>query len=50
MAHSLGLSIIAEGVESEDQFEFLRQRGAETIQGFYISKPVDLDGFRKLLQ
>ena len=49
MAHSLGLSIIAEGVENEAQFEFLRLRGAETIQGFYISKPVGIEGFRKLL-
>lgn len=50
MAHSLSLSIIAEGVETEDQFEFLRQRGAETVQGYYISKPVNIDGFRKLLE
>ena len=49
MAHSLGLSIIAEGVETEEQFEFLRQRGTETIQGYFISKPVDVEGFRKLL-
>jgi diguanylate cyclase (GGDEF)-like protein/PAS domain S-box-containing protein len=49
MAHSLGLSIIAEGVETKDQYEFLSQRGTETIQGYYISRPVDLDGFRQLL-
>jgi len=49
MAHSLGLSIIAEGVETKEQYEFLRQRGTETIQGYYIAKPVDLDGFRELL-
>lgn len=50
MAHSLSLSIIAEGVETEDQFKFLRQRGTEIIQGYYISKPVSFDGFRKLLE
>lgn len=40
MAHSLGLSVIAEGVESEQQFEFLRQRGTETIQGYFVGKPM----------
>lgn len=50
MAHSLSLSIIAEGVETEDQFEFLRQRGAEIVQGYYISKPVNIEGFSKLLE
>lgn len=40
MAHSLGLSVIAEGVETEQQFEFLRMRGTETIQGYYVSKPM----------
>lgn len=45
MAHSLGLSVIAEGVETEEQFEFLRRRGTETIQGYYVSKPMTQDEF-----
>jgi EAL domain-containing protein (putative c-di-GMP-specific phosphodiesterase class I) len=45
MAHSLGLSIIGEGVETKDQFEFLCQRGVEIIQGFYISEPMTHDEF-----
>jgi EAL domain-containing protein (putative c-di-GMP-specific phosphodiesterase class I) len=40
MAHSLGLSIIGEGVETKEQFEFLNQRGVETIQGYYVSEPM----------
>ena len=40
IAHSLGLKVIAEGVETEEQFEFLRQRGTEVIQGYLISKPM----------
>lgn len=39
MAHSLGLSIIGEGVETKEQFDFLDQRGVEIIQGFYVSEP-----------
>lgn len=49
MAHSLGLSLIAEGVETQEQFEFLHHRGTEVVQGYYISKPVDITGFRQLV-
>ncbi len=49
MAHSLGLGIIGEGVETQAQFEFLRDRGAETIQGYYVSKPMKSDAFMALL-
>jgi diguanylate cyclase (GGDEF)-like protein/PAS domain S-box-containing protein len=43
MAHSLGLSIIGEGVENELQFEFLRKRGVETIQGYYVAEPMSAE-------
>lgn len=49
MAHSLGLSLIAEGVETKEQFEFLRARGTETLQGYYMGKPADFSVFRGLL-
>ena len=49
MAHSLGLSLIAEGVETKEQFEFLRARGTETVQGYYMGKPAEFSEFRKLL-
>jgi predicted signal transduction protein with EAL and GGDEF domain len=40
MAHSLKLKVIAEGVETETQLEFLRAEGCDAIQGFLIGKPV----------
>jgi len=49
MAHSLGLSLIGEGVENEEQYEFLRSRGTETIQGYYVSKPLYFDEFMQLV-
>lgn len=40
MSHSLNLNVIAEGVENKIQLDFLRQKGCDTIQGFYISPAV----------
>lgn len=49
MAHSLGLSIIGEGVENKLQYDFLNQRGVETVQGYYISKPMINAAFLKFI-
>jgi diguanylate cyclase (GGDEF)-like protein/PAS domain S-box-containing protein len=40
MAHSLGMSTIAEGVETIEQLEFLRARGCDQIQGYHFSRPL----------
>jgi diguanylate cyclase (GGDEF)-like protein/PAS domain S-box-containing protein len=48
LAHSLGLAVVAEGIESRAQLEFLRGLKCDMGQGFYIGKPMagqDCDGF-----
>ena len=40
MSRELGLSVIAEGVESQQQVEFLRQRGCNAVQGFLYTEPL----------
>lgn len=45
MARELGMTSIAEGVESIDQYNILIAAGCEEAQGFYISKPMPLDQF-----
>ncbi len=43
LAHNLGLSVVAEGVEELDTLEILRNNGIEYAQGYYISKPMHHD-------
>ena len=49
MAQSLELSIIAEGVETQEQLEFLKQIGCQAYQGFYFSPAVSESEFNKML-
>jgi EAL domain-containing protein (putative c-di-GMP-specific phosphodiesterase class I) len=50
MAHSLGLTVVVEGVESKEQLAFLRTRGCDVYQGHLFSKPLPADAFATLLQ
>ena len=45
MAHSLGLEVIAEGVENQLQLDFLKQNNCQYIQGYLVSKPLTADEF-----
>lgn len=50
LSRNLGLRVIAEGVETEEQLAFLRSFGCEEIQGYYYSRPLPEDEFVKFLQ
>lgn len=50
MAHKLHLKVVAEGVESKKQFQFLQNENCDYIQGFYITKPIVYPELLELLQ
>jgi len=50
MAHNLNLRAIAEGVETEEQLEYLRLHGCDEIQGYLVSRPVNAVEFELLLR
>jgi len=50
MTEALGLDVIAEGVETQAQHEFLELHGCHVFQGYLFGKPVPLDEFERLLK
>lgn len=50
LAHSLHLRVIAEGVETEEQLNYLHANGCNEIQGYYFSRPLPADALTKLLE
>ncbi|MBC7804311.1 MAG: EAL domain-containing protein [Candidatus Parcubacteria bacterium] len=50
MAHSLRLTVVAEGVETDKQRHFLHQHGCDEMQGFLFSRPLTAEDFLRLLQ
>ncbi len=50
MAHSLNLQVVAEGVENEAQFNFLRAKGCDELQGYFFSKPLPANEMTSMLQ
>ena len=49
MAHGLGLSVVAEGVETEEQRSVLEAQGCDAVQGYLLSRPLDGDACRNFL-
>ncbi|MBL1353270.1 MAG: EAL domain-containing protein [Zetaproteobacteria bacterium] len=50
LAHGLDMRVVAEGVETIEQFDWLKQTGCDEIQGYYFSKPLTAKDFSKLLE
>jgi EAL domain-containing protein (putative c-di-GMP-specific phosphodiesterase class I) len=50
LAHALKLKVIAEGVETMEQLDFLRRNGCDVMQGYYFCKPVAADEFADILR
>ncbi len=50
LAHSLHLKVIAEGVETEEQLDFLRRLGCDQYQGYFCSPPVPAEAFARLMR
>ncbi|MDP3875400.1 MAG: EAL domain-containing protein [Methylobacter sp.] len=50
MGHTLGFKVLAEGVETQQQLDFLRDKGCDTYQGYFSSKPLPAEDFSALLK
>ncbi|AMZ75403.1 MULTISPECIES: EAL domain-containing protein [Pseudomonas] len=50
MAHGLSLKVVAEGVERQEQLEFLRSERCDEVQGYLVSRPVEAEGLAGLLR
>ncbi len=49
MGHNMSFKVIAEGVETEQQFDYLRSLGCDEIQGYFISRPLPFDQLKSML-
>jgi len=50
MAHALGLKVVAEGVETKAQFDFLKAHQCDYVQGYLIARPMTAEDFTTLLK
>ena len=50
LGQSMGLTVVAEGVETLAQLQFLKGLGCDEIQGYYFSKPLTPEDFRRFVE
>jgi EAL domain-containing protein (putative c-di-GMP-specific phosphodiesterase class I) len=48
MAHGMNIKVVAEGVEHDDQVDFLCEQACDIFQGYYYARPIPFDDFLKL--
>ncbi len=50
MTKKIGITLVAEGVETAEQYEYIKNMGCDMVQGYYLSYPVDYDNFRHTIE
>jgi EAL domain-containing protein (putative c-di-GMP-specific phosphodiesterase class I) len=50
LGRNLGLKVVAEGVETAEQMQFLREHGCDEVQGYFFSRPISMQQFENLLR
>lgn len=50
MAHALGFTVLAEGIETKEQYNYLKDKGCDSLQGYFLGKPKPLSYYQKELK
>ena len=50
LGHAMGLKVLAEGVETQEQLSFLQDKGCDFFQGYFCSRPLPVGEFTVLLE
>lgn len=50
MAHNLGFTVLAEGIETKEQYDYLKDKGCDGFQGYFLGKPQPLNAYQTALQ
>ena len=49
MAHEIGLKVVAEGIENQPEYNYVRKLGVDEMQGYMLSKPLDVNNMTRAL-
>ena len=49
MAHEIGLKVVAEGIETQAEYSYVRKLGVDELQGYMLSKPLDVNSMTRTL-